>query len=45
MQKEKSHTKVIHTESTSKVLQILGIPTDHIATSQLDIIKIQVTGD
>ena len=37
--------KVIHPESISKLLHILGTLTDHIATSQLDTIKNQVTGD
>ena len=36
---------MIHPESISKMLHILGILTDHIATSQLDTIKDQVTGD
>ena len=37
--------KVIHPESVSVMLHILGIPADHIATSQLDTIKSQVTDD
>ena len=37
--------KVIHPESVSMMLHIFGILTDHIATSQLDTIKRQVTGD
>ena len=37
--------KVIHPESISKMLHIVGILTDHIATSQLDTIKSQVLGD
>ena len=37
--------KVIHPESISKLLHILGILTDHVATSQLDDTKSQVTGD
>ena len=37
--------KVIHPESISKKLHILGILTDHIATIQLGTIKSQVTGD
>ena len=37
--------KVTHSESVSMMLQILGILADHIATSQLDTIKSQVTGD
>ena len=37
--------KVIHPESVSMMLHILGILADHIATSQLDTIKSQVTGD
>ena len=37
--------KVIHHESISKMLHILGILTDHRATIQLDTIKSQVTGD
>ena len=35
----------MHPESISKMLHILGIVTDHMATSQLDTIKSQVTGD
>ena len=42
--KRRTH-KVIHPESISKMVHILGILTDHIATSQLDTIEIQVTGD
>ena len=37
--------KVIQPASISKILHILGILADHIATSQLDTIKSQVTGD
>ena len=37
--------KVIHPKSVSMMLHILGILADHIATSQLDTIKSQVTGD
>ena len=37
--------KVIHPESISKMIQIVGIVTYHIATSQLDTIKTQVPGD
>ena len=37
--------KVIHPESVSMMLHILGILADYIATSQLDTIKSQVTGD
>ena len=37
--------KVIHPESVSMTLHILGILADHIATTQLDTIKSQVTGD
>ena len=37
--------KVIHPESISKMLHIVGILTNHIATSQLDTIKSQVPGD
>ena len=37
--------KVIHPESISKRLHIVGIFTDHIATSQLDTIKSEVPGD
>ena len=37
--------KVIHPGSISKMLHIIGILTDHIATSQLDTIKSQVPGD
>ena len=37
--------EVIHTESISKMLQILGILADHIASRQLDTIKSQVIGD
>ena len=44
VKREVTH-KVIHPESLSKMLHILGILTDHIATSQLNIIKSQVTGD
>ena len=36
---------MIHPESIYQMLQVLGILTDHIATSQLDTIKSQVTGD
>ena len=39
-----THT-VIHPESVFMMLHILGILADHIATSQLDAIKSQVTGD
>ena len=44
VKKEVTH-KVIHPESISKMLHIVGILTDHIATSQLDTIKSQVPGD
>ena len=37
--------KVIHPESISSMLHIVGILTDHIAASQLDAIKSQVLGD
>ena len=37
--------KVIHPKSVSMMLCILGILADHIATSQLDTIKSQVTGN
>ena len=37
--------KVIHLELGSMVLHILGILADHVAISQLDTIKGQVTGD
>ena len=37
--------KVIHPELVSMMLHILCILADHIATSQLDNIKSQVTGD
>ena len=37
--------KVIHAESISKMFHSLGILTNHIATSQLDTIKSQMTGD
>ena len=37
--------KVIHPESISKLIHIVGILTDHIATNQLDTIKSQVPGD
>ena len=37
--------KVIHPESVSMMLHILGILADYIATSQLDTIKSQVTSD
>ena len=46
MKKEVTHKvtqKVAHPESISKMLHILGILTDHIATSQLDTIKGKVT--
>ena len=43
LKKEVTH-KVIHPESISKMLLILGILIDHIATSQLDTIKSRVTG-
>ena len=36
---------MIHPESISKMIHILGILADHIATCQFDIIKILVTGD
>ena len=36
---------MIHPESISKMLHIVGNLTDHIATSQLDTIKSQVPGD
>ena len=36
--------KATHSESISKMLHILGILTDHVATSQLATIKSQVTG-
>ena len=36
---------MIHPESIFQMLQVLGILIDHIATSQLDTIKSQVTGD
>ena len=35
----------MHPKSISKMLHIFGIVTDHMATSQLDTIKSQVTGD
>ena len=44
VKREVTH-KVIHPESISKMLHIVGILTDHIATSQLDTIKSQVPGD
>ena len=37
--------RVIHPESISNMLQILGMLTNHVATSQLDTINSQVTGD
>ena len=37
--------KAIHPESISKLIHIVDILTDHIATSQLDTIKSQVPGD
>ena len=37
--------KVIHPESISSMLHVVGILTDHIAASQLDAIKSQVLGD
>ena len=37
--------KVIHPESISNMPHIVGIPTDCVATSQLDTIKSQVLGD
>ena len=36
---------MIHPESIYKMLHVLDILTDHIAASQLDTIKSQVTGD
>ena len=44
VKREVTH-KVIHPESISNMLHIFDILTDHIATSQLDTIKSQVTGD
>ena len=44
MKREVIH-KVIHPESIPKMLHIFGILTDHIATSQLNTINSQVTGD
>ena len=43
--KREAILKVIHPESISKMLHIVGNLTDHIATSQLDTIKSQVPGD
>ena len=37
--------KEIHPESISMMLDIISIPADHIATSQSNTIKSQVTGD
>ena len=37
--------RVIRPESISNMLQILGMLTNHVATSQLDTINSQVTGD
>ena len=36
---------MIHPESISNMLQILGMLTNHVATSQLDTINSQETGD
>ena len=44
IKREVTH-KVIHRESISKMLHIVGSLTGHIATSHLDTIKSQVPGD
>ena len=44
VKREVTH-KVIHCESISKMLHIVGILTNHIANSQMDTIKSQVLGD
>ena len=44
VKREVTH-KVMHPESISKMLRILSMSTDHIATNQLDTIKSQMTGD
>ena len=44
VKREVTH-KVIHCESISKMLHIVGSLTGHIATSHLDTIKSQVPGD
>ena len=44
VKREVTH-KVMHCESISKMLHIVGILTNHIATSQFDTINSQVPGD